>query len=255
MSKPLRLLGESIQQFAIGLVPAIVMAFACVAIQLALWKVLGFVSEAVFPPEPQTDTLAFLDDPGRYGWRARLTELLQYSAFVSIFFFFHTLVALILTAWLLRRHARFEDLKVLRRALRGAVILTGAAALVSVAASVFGDILPATRDLRLNFGPLSLLALWFALTALLLPARLMGFQPPPGLLKNTVTAAIALVPWLLVSEIVGVRLRNCRECAGPFEGGIVFYPLLAAYLLSLTVASAAVSAAALITASGESSPG
>ncbi|HEY0158469.1 MAG TPA: hypothetical protein VGF28_14395 [Thermoanaerobaculia bacterium] len=235
MGKPFRLLGESMQQFAIGLGPAIVMAFACVAFQLTVLRTIGFVSQVLSPPKPQGDPLAFLNDPPRHDWQTQAADLFQSTTAVSIFFFFHALVALVLTAWLLRKHAAFDGRQVLRRALRGAAMLTGAAALVSAAASLLGDVFPTT---------LALLAFWFACTALLLPARLMGHAPPPGLLKSTLTAAIALVPWLLVSELAGARLRNCRECGGLFEGGIVFYPLLGAYLLGLTVSSAAVSAAA-----------
>ncbi|HEX6095339.1 MAG TPA: hypothetical protein VF432_03360 [Thermoanaerobaculia bacterium] len=249
--KPFRLLDDSIKQFGLGLGPGIVMAFACLAIQVFLLFVLptlaGSVWHAFFPPEPPPDPMGFLNRLGEArGWRDQARDLFGYTLAVSMLFFFHALVALVLTAWLLRKRVGLDRHTVLRRALHGAATLTCAAAVVFATAFALDDLLPATRFLDFPFGAAGMLALWFGATALLLPARLMGHEPvtTAGRLRTTLVAAIALLPWFFVSEMVGGPLRNCHECAGLFEGAIVFYPRLGAYLLFLTVSSAAVSAAA-----------
>jgi hypothetical protein len=249
--KPFRLLDDSIKQFALGLGPGMAMAFACLAIQVFLLYVLpamaGSVWHAFFPPEPRPDPFDFLHRLGEArDWRDRAGDLFGHTLAVSTFFFFHALVALMLTAWLLRKRAGFDRDTVLRRALRGAGLLTCAAAVLFAAAFALGDLLPATRFQHFPFVTAAMLSLWFGVTALLLPARLMGHEPATasGRLRTTLVAAIVLLPWFFVSEVVGAPLRNCHECAGLFEGGVVFYPRLGAYLLLLTVSSAAVSAAA-----------
>jgi CubicO group peptidase (beta-lactamase class C family) len=246
MLKPLRLLFESLRQFAIGLGPAIVMAFVCLAIQHVLPNVVASGWTMFIPPEPPIDLDNLLNDIERYDWRDDARQLLSHTAFVSTIFFFHVLVALILTAWLLRRQAGFDRLGVLGRAVQGACVLTLAAAVVFAAAYLADDLLRATRYLPFDFGAAAMIAVWFGGTALLLPARVMGHEPvaASGFLRNTLVATIALVPWFYASEVIGAPLRHCHECGGFFEGGCFFYPLLGAYLLGLTVSSAAVSAAA-----------
>ena len=249
MLKPVRLLFASLRQFAIGLGPAIVMAFACLFIQIALWKGLSFALIALFVPReevPLEEMMNHAEHVGAYDWRQDAAELFFHTGGVAAFFFFHALVALILTAWLLRRRAGFDRIRVLRRALWGAGLLTGAAALVFAAAYFVDNLLRATRDLSFDFKAAAVVAVWFLGTALLLPARVMGHQPvaASGLSRNTLIATMALVPWFYASEVLGAPLRHCHECGGFFEGAFVFYPLLGAYLLGLTVSSAAVSAAA-----------
>lgn len=243
---PLRLFGESLRQFAIGFLPAMVLAFACVAIQYSVPILLGSVWHTFVAPKPQPNIHDFLNSLGQVDARDRLHDLIGRTSMVSILFFFHALVALLVTAYLLRRRSGFDRVAVLRRAARGAGILTCAAAVVLGAAFVLDDILPATRFASFNFGAAAMLTLWFAATALLLPARLMGHVPAvaSGFLRTTLIVTLTLVPWFYASELLGAPLRHCRECGGLFEGGCFFYPLLGAYLLGLTVSSAAVSAAA-----------
>jgi hypothetical protein len=140
-------------------------------------------------------------------------------------------------------------MQVLRRALRGAGLLTCGAAIVFAAAFFVDDVLPATRYVRFNFSAAAIVGVWLAATALLLPARLMGHEPDAssGFVRTTVIATLALVPWFYASEVLGAPLRHCHECGGFFEGAFVFWPLLGAYFLGLTVSSAAVSAAACMT--------
>lgn len=256
MRKVFRLLNESLKQFALGLGPAILMAFVCLAVQIGLPLVAGRILHAISPPEPPRGPLDFLEHPELQERSSQWRDLLGYTFMLSTLFFFHALVALVLTAWLLRRRTAFERGRVLRRALRGAALLTCAAAVVFAAAFTLTDILPVTRNVRFDFRALGMLGLWFAATALLLPARLMGYAPSaaPGFLQSTLVTTIVLVPWFYVSEIIGAPLRHCHECGGFFEGGLFFYPLLGAYLLSLTVSSAAISAAACMPAAPHSAP-
>ena len=250
MRGPIRLLGGSIKQFAIGLGPAFVMAFLCLAIQVGIAIVIHSAGNALFPPKPVEDF-----DLGKLllqerDWRDMAAELMSHTLGLSFLFFFHALVALLLTAWLLRRYTKLDAARVSRRALRGAGLLTLAAAVIFAAGYALDHLLPATRYLRFDFSAVSLLAVWFGGTALILPARLMGHKPAAaeGFLKMTLTAMLVLVPWFYASEVLGAPLRHCRGCGGLFDGAIVFYPLLGAYLLGLTVSSAAVSAAACIPA-------
>ena len=190
-------------------------------------------------------------------WRYQVAALIGHTAGKSILFFFHALVALLLTERLLRRRTGFDRTNVLRRAIRGTGLLTCGAAVVFAAAFVVDDVLPATRFLRFDFTAAATLAVWFGGTALLLPARVMGHEPATssGLLRTTFIVALVLVPWFLVSELAGRPMRHCHECFGLFEGGIVSIPLLGAYLLGLTVSSAAVSAAACMPARAQAAPG
>jgi hypothetical protein len=254
MRKVFRLLNGSLKQFALGLGPAILMAFVCLAIQYVFPQVAGsavllFAPEpAPAPPLPGPDDYNWnLELPG---WRDQGRDLIGHTSMVSSLFFFHALVALILTAWLLRRREGFDRGTVLGRGILGAGVLTCGAAVVFAAAFVLSDILPATRYVHFNFGAFAMLALWFGSTALLLPARLMGYEPAaaPGFVQSTLITTIVLVPWFYVSEVVGAPLRHCHECGGFFEGGLFFWPLLGGYFLSLTVSSAAISAAACIPA-------
>lgn len=261
MLKPVRLLFESLQQFALGIGPGIVMAFVCLAIQVAdsipySWLVSSPPAPAPAPaPDFDEEWLNnIINNAGRVDWREAVDEVASHTTFMAGSFFFHALVALMLTSWLLRRRAGFDRERVLRRALLGAGLLTVGMAVVYAAAYAVDNVLPATRYVRFNFDVAAMIGIWFGCTALLLPARLMGHEPAiaSGWLKPTLIAAIALLPWFFVSEIVGRPLRHCRECGGFFEGGLVFWPLLGGYLLSLTVASAAVSAAACLPADSES---
>lgn len=247
MLKPFRLFDDSVKNFAVGLGPALLMAFVCLAIQLAVPMLLALAWNAIVPPTPPADFVQFMNglfEPT--DWRDGAVELLGYTVGKSILFFFHALVALILTAWLLRRSAGFNRMNLLRRALRGAGLFTCGAALVFAAGFLIDDLLPATRYIRFDFTAAATLAVWFGGTALLLPARLMGYEPATasGLLRTTLIVALVLVPWFFLSEIVGRPIRHCRECWGLFEGGLFSIPILGAYLLGLTVSSAAVSAAA-----------
>ena len=247
MRKPLRLLAESLRQFAIGLGPALAMAFVGLAIHVVLMQLLFIGGQALFTPDPELtldQILANLEE--ERDWRDDARDVSARTLGMSFFFFPHALVALILTSWLLRRRAGFDGIRVLRRALRGAALLSGATAVVYGAAYFVDDVFPATRYVRFNFDTAAMIGVWFAGTALLLPARLMGHEPvaASGFVKNTLVAALAMVPWFYASEVIGAPLRHCRECGGFFEGGCVFLPVLGAYLLGLTVSSAAVSAAA-----------
>ncbi|HEX9984176.1 MAG TPA: hypothetical protein VGF69_12990 [Thermoanaerobaculia bacterium] len=256
MLKVFRLLNQSLKQFALGFGPAILMAFVCLAIQIVVPQVAGFVLQAISPPEPPRGPLDFIRNAEAPDARDQARDLFGYTLMVSTMFFFHALVALILTAWLLRRRAGFARGKVLRRALRGAGLLTCAAALVFAAAFALSDLLPATRDVRVDFRAFAMLALWFGATALLLPARLMGYAPAtaPGFLQTTLITTVVLVPWFFVSEIVGAPLRHCRDCGNLFEGGLLFWLMLGGYLLSLTVSSAAISTAACLPAETQPVP-
>jgi len=242
MLNPVRLFVRSLGQFARGLAPGLVLAFACLAIQIALVTVVVAGREAVAP-----STTAMRYEPtGPYDSRDDVRRVVVPMLYVSIPFFFHALVALLVTAWLLRRRAGFDRMQALRRAARGAALLTGVSAVIFAAAFFVDDVLPATRFIRFNFSAAAIMGVWFAATALLLPARLMGHRPAfaTGVVRPTIVAAIAVLPWFHLSEIMGMPLRHCHECGGFFEGVIFFLPLLGAYLLGLTVSSAAVSAAA-----------
>jgi hypothetical protein len=188
---------------------------------------------------------------GPWDWREDAWDSLYSALDASVLFFFHALVALIVTAWLLRARAGFDLLRVLRRAVRGAGLLTCAAAVVFAAAYLVDDALPATRYVRFNFSAAAMVALWFGASALLLPARLMGHQPAAaaGFVRTTVLAALALLPWFHISEGLGAPLRHCYDnCGGMFFAGLDYLAFLGAYLLGLTVISAAVSAAACLPA-------
>jgi len=251
MLKPLHLLARSVKQFAIGLGPAFAMALVCLAVQIGLWHVLMSRVLALFPTAPERSLEEILSDPGREPyWLHQAGDAAAYTTGLSVFFFFHALVALMLTAWLLNRHTGLHWLGVLRRAARGAGLVTCGAAVVFAVSYLIDDVFPATRYVRFDFTAAGMIAVWFGGTALLLPARLMGHEPTAatGLVRNTVIAGLALVPWFYVSEIVGAPIRHCRECGGFFEGIFVFLPVLGAYLFGLTVSSAAVSAAACMPA-------
>ena len=240
MPAPIRLFIRSLGQFAIGLGPAVLMAFLCLAIQAALWMVAIDAWDAIFPPEPfHPERLLELDD-----WRDHTRDVFIDTASISVFFFFHALVALILTAWLLRRPVGLNR-AAFGRAVRGAGVLTAAVAAVLAPLTL----LSVTRDVSFDL-EVVLVALWFGGTALVLPARLMGYEPvaAPGLPRTTMVTALALLPWFFASEVVGAPLRNCHDCWGMMDGGIVTIPLVGAYLLGLTVSSAAVSAAACMPA-------
>jgi hypothetical protein len=238
MLTPIRLFLRSLKQFAAGLGPGLLLALLCLALQAGVAMGLASVEQTLVPA-----TAAVSLVPG--SWSDQAGDLLVYTLAVSVFFFFHALTSLILTAWLLRCRAPFALIRVLRRAARGAGLLTGAAAVLIAVSFFLDDILPATRYVKFPFGAAVTLALWFGGTVLLLPARLMGHEPAtPGFGQTTLATAITLVPWFFASEVLGAPLRRCHDCAGLFDGGIVFYPLLGAYLLGLTVSSAAVSAAA-----------
>jgi hypothetical protein len=248
--KVARLLNDSLKQFVVGLIPGFVLALICVGIQYLPMVVSG-VWVAYHPPQPASSHgLDFLNDAGGYGWRSDARALAGHTIAQSILFFFHALVALVLTSWLLRKRAGFDAMPVLRRAMRGAAVITCAAAVVYAAGFFIDDVLPATRYIRFDFTAAAVVVVWFAGSALLLPARLMGHEPyiESGLLKNTIVAAIALLPWLYMSELLGKPLRRCDDCGNLFEGGIFFWISLGAYLLGLTVSSAAVSAAACMPA-------
>jgi hypothetical protein len=250
MLKPFRLLDDSVRNFAAGFGPGLLLAFVCLAIQWWAVPIIMAPVAAILPPDPeppQQDFDAFLKGlfEKEYDWRDDARALAGSTVGASTLFFFHALVALILTSWLLRRSAGFDRVRVLRRALRGAAVLTGGAAIVFAAAFLVDDFLPATRYLRYDFGADAMVVLWFGGTALLLPARLMGHQPAPGWRRTTSVVALVLLPWFFLSELFGRPLRHCYDCGGFFEGGLFLYPLLGAYLLGLTVSSAAVSAAAI----------
>lgn len=251
MLKPIRLFGESLRQFAIGLGPAILMAFVCLAFQIVFPRVVGPIWHTLFPSEPEPEQsvdewLESLQHIEPSDWRDRAGELIDYTIPVSTLFFFHVLVALMLTAWLLRDRAGFAPGNALRRAVRGAAMFTCAAAVVFGAAYFVDNIHPATSSIRFNFKAAAIVAVWFGGSALLLPGRLMGFEPSaaPGFLRNTLFATMALVPWFYASEVLGAPLRHCRDCGGMLDGGLIYLSVLGAYWLGLTVSSAAVSAAA-----------
>jgi len=250
MLKPFRLLNDSLKNFAIGLGPAILMAFVCLALQIVVMNGITYAWLTISPPKAERSLDEMLNETlnsvGKVDWREQARDVAASTIYMSVFFFFHALVALTLTSWLLRRLAGFERVRVLGRALRGAALLSVGMAVVYAAAYVVDDVLPATRYVRFNFTAAAMIGIWFGSTALLLPARLMGHKPATasGLLRTTLVVALVLVPWFFLSEIVGRPIRHCRECWGFFEGGIFTIPLLGAYLLGLTVSSAAVSAAA-----------
>lgn len=250
MMKPFRLLNDSLKNFAIGLAPAMVMALVCVAIQVFIAHIVPTMAISVWhlfvPPEPAPDPFEFMNRLGEPDARNEVGSVIGPTVFLSFLFFFHALVALILTAWLLRGRARFDRLAVLRRAARGAGVLTCAAAVLFGVAVFLSDVLSATRHVSFPFWSAAMLTLWFGSTALLLPARLMGHESvaSSGVLRTAFIVSLVLVPWFFLSELLGNPIRNCHGCGGMFDGGCVFYPMLAAYLLGLTVSSAAVSAAA-----------
>ncbi|HYR29681.1 MAG TPA: hypothetical protein VEU30_14530 [Thermoanaerobaculia bacterium] len=258
MEKPLRLLVHSLKQFAIGFGPAIAMAFVCLVLQIGAMKVVSYAwlpiasTISAARPERSLDEMLSetLSNMGRVDWYAQARDVIGSTLFLSVFFFFHALVALILTSWLLRRRAGFDRVRVLRRALRGAGLLSLGTAVVYGAAYFVDDVLPATRYVQFNFDTAAMVGIWFGGTALLLPARLMGHEPvaASGFLRNTLVAGLAMVPWFYASEVLGAPIRHCRECGGFFEGIFVFLPVLGFYLLGLTVSSAAVSAAACMPA-------
>jgi hypothetical protein len=241
MPAPLRLFIRSLQQFAIGLAPALVLAFICLTIQVVLGTLAVKAWDAVFPPEPFSVDRIFEPED----WRDTAADGIVSIVLSSVVFFFHVLVVMIVTAGLLRRPSGL-DAVILRRAVRGAGILTAIAAAVFLTVDMLPFLIPAVARLHVDLSAIAMLGIWFGFTALLLPARLLGYQPAAasGFRKTTSVTAIAVLPWFLISELVGKPLRNCYECWGFFEGGLFTYPLLGAYLLGLTVSCAAVSAAA-----------
>lgn len=244
MLNPVRLFLRSLGQFARGAGPALVLAFLCLGVQYVLWETIVARLLALLPEKPSRP----LEYTGPYHWLEDIGDFYFDTLLTSFTFFFHALVALIVTSWLLRRRAGFERMPVLRRAVRGAASLTGAAAIVFAAAFFLDDVLPATRYVRFDFSAAGIVAVWLGATALLLPARLMGHEPAaaPGFVRTTAVATLAVVPWFYLSEIVGAPLRHCRDCGGTLDGGLFLSLTIAAYLFGLTVSSAAVSAAACI---------
>jgi hypothetical protein len=244
MPKPIRLFFRSLLQFLRGFGPAFLLAWVCFAIQFGDMLVPDLFPAPVESAEPMKSLEERIFEPK--DWRDDVAHVMLYTRGFSGLFFFHALVALIVTAWLLRGPAGFAPLQVLPRALVGAIALTCGAAVVYAGANFLDDVYPATRYVKFDFSAAAMVALWFGGTALILPARLMGHQPSvaSGWMKPTLIAAMALVPWFYASEVIGAPIRHCHDCGGFMDGGIFFYPLLGAYLLSLTVSSAAVSAAA-----------
>lgn len=220
--KPVPLFLRSLAQFAFGLGPAMLLALVCLAIQLGLLTAVARL-EALVPRE----------------WSMRGNDVLLQTVWVAVPFFFHVLVVLLVTAWLLRKSAPLSARGVFRRALRGAALATPVAAVLFAVAFVAMD----RTDAATYSAALVVIALWFVATTLVLPARLMGHEPAA---PSRWPVAIALLPWLFASEIVGAPLRNCGDCWGLFDGGVFTIPLLAAYLFGLTLSSAAVSAAACL---------
>ncbi|HEY0141836.1 MAG TPA: hypothetical protein VGF48_13135 [Thermoanaerobaculia bacterium] len=244
MLKPLRLFLRSLGQFARAVVAAVIMALVCLTIQLVLLPLLIDIWMAIVPAKPVRPFVYI----GPFDWRDEVPDSLFSTIGASVVFFFHALVALMATAWLLRSRAGFDPMPLLRRAIRGAALLACGAAIVFAAAFLLDDVLPATRYIRFDFSAAALVALWFGTTVLLLPARLMSYQPAvaSGLARTTVISTLAALPWFYLSEIFGAPLRHCRDCGGTMDGGLFLYLMIAAYLFGLTVSSAAISAAACI---------
>lgn len=256
MLKPLRLLGESLKQFTIGLLPATLLAFLCLAIQVAAgWGAINAIAAIVAPEpalHPDLDVMIQRAMERERDWQYDARQLLGYTLQVSLLFFFHVIVALIVTSWLIYRPHGLHPVTVFRgvfrRAVRGTFLLTGAAAVAFGTSYFFDNVYWPTQGIKFDFKSAAIVAVWFGFTALLLPARVMGHKPVAAreFLPMTLIATIALVPWFYASEVLGAPLRHCWDCGNILLGGLDFWVFQGIYWLGLTVSSAAVSAAACL---------
>jgi len=180
--------------------------------------------------------------------------------------YLHVWFVLTMTGWLLRERSGVNPLyRIAGRTAASAGIVTatlvialwaGSAALANVAATT-GQSAYWNGFLTYNeysgwsvMGRQVWSAIWIPIWTIAilldLPARIVAGhnkrKEPLG--PTLIRRAVAIAPWLVLVAVLGWPSQVCEgECWGMFEGGIVMMPIFGAYLFTLSLSCAAISAA------------